>query len=247
MHAVLMLAASHHRFLFRSAPSHRYCELECLHRSYALSGLRYTLDTTINRDNIDSLLACSILLLFHSWSFVDIPNMDEINFAVDGVLAFACGVRDLALQVRKLRIHSIFGGVFMRSFDIPEQDVSFPGLQDLCYALYSEQADNTYRDAAKSLMSVLSVIQKGTLHNVERYLVSWPARCPKEYIIAIQQNDEQALAILAHFYAAASALPSGCDWWFTNRPSFMCRAIVRRLGKGWDKYLMITKTDYSNV
>jgi len=64
MHAVLMLAASHHRFLYRSAPSHRYCELECLHRSYVRSGPRYTLNTTINHDNIDSLRACSILLLF---------------------------------------------------------------------------------------------------------------------------------------------------------------------------------------
>jgi hypothetical protein len=238
MHAVLMLAASHHRFLYRSTHSYRYYELECLHRSYALSGLRYTLDTTISQDNFDSLLACSFLLLFHSWSFLDTPNMDEIDFAVDGVLALTCGTRDLILQARKQRIHSIFGGVLTRSFDIPEQEVSFPVLQDLCYALYSEKTDNTYRSAAKSLVSTLSLIQKDTSHDVERYLVLWPALCSNEYIAAIRQNDEQALAILAHFYAAASALSSRCDWWFTNRSSFMYQAIVRRLGKSWEKYLM---------
>ncbi len=162
MHAVLTLAASHCRFLDHSVPSVRYCELECLHRSYALSGLRYALATAVNQENFDPLFACSLLLSFHTWSFIDTTKVDEINFAVDGVLVLTQGMRDLVLQARKQRIHSVFGDFLNRNFEIPEQQISYLELQDLCYPLNSERTDNTYAGAAVSLMS-FSVAFKQTL------------------------------------------------------------------------------------
>jgi hypothetical protein len=71
MHAVLMIAASHCRFLYPSTRSTRYCELESLHRIYALSSLRDALDAPLNQENFDPVFTCSVLLLIHSWSFID--------------------------------------------------------------------------------------------------------------------------------------------------------------------------------
>ena len=241
MHAILTLSASHCRFLDPSTPSIRYHELECTHRKYALSGLRDALSSPVNKENFDPLLTSSILLLFHSWSFVDTTNADEIHFPVDDVLVITPGLRDIVLQARKKALNSIFGADITRSLELPEQQAFFPELQELCYPLDAERTDNTYASAASSMMSILSAIKKPS-QNTRRCILAWPALCSKEYIAAVQLNDEQALAILAHFYAAASRLSMPCDWLFATRSLFMCRAIVNRLGGFWEKYLTIPQT-----
>lgn len=72
---------------------------------------------------------------------------------------------------------------------------------------------------------------------VRRCLLAWPALCSRDYVDAVQRNDEQALAIHAQFYAAAWILSPPCDWLFAARSLFMCRVIVDQLGAPWEKYL----------
>ncbi|KAN0099063.1 hypothetical protein V8E51_012838 [Hyaloscypha variabilis] len=242
MHAVLTVAASHCRFLYPSTHSTRYCELECLHRIYALSSLRDALDAPLNQENFDPVFTCSVLLLIHSWSLVDTMKAGEIDFGADDVLLITRGTRDIVFEARKQGMHSIFGGVLNPSFEISAQQFPFPELQSLSHSLNPERTDNTYSGAATSMISILGAIKSKAPCNTRKYLLSWPARCSKDYITAIQGNDEQALAILAHFYAAASTISEPCGWLFTTRSSLMCRAIVNRLGSRWANYLTVPKT-----
>jgi hypothetical protein len=213
-----------------------------MHRIYALSSLRDALDAPLNQENFDPIFTCSVLLLIHSWSFIDTVKVGEINFGTDDVLLITRGTRDLVFEARKQGMHTIFGGSLSPSFEIAAQQIFFPELQGLSHSLNDERTDNTYSDAATSMMSILGAIKTNPSRDTRRWLLSWPARCSQEYITAIQQSDEQALAILAHFYAVASTISVPCGWLFTTRSSLMCRAIVNRLGSRWTNYLTVPKT-----
>lgn len=243
MHAILTLAASHHRFIHATLyPMQRY-ELECTYRSHALSGLHDALSSPLNDDNFNPLLTSTILLLFHSWSFVDTINTDGLVLPIDDVLVITMGLRDIVLQGEERQLDSIFGELIRERVQLPkQQSATLPELQILRLPLFSGRPDNTYDRAASSLVSILDGSAHSMVGETRRNLLAWPALCSQEYIAAVQENDEQALVILAHFYAASSGLSRPCDWLFASRSSCMCRSILTRLGDRWESYLTFPKS-----
>ena len=256
MHAFLATAASHLHSLLPGRWGSAYHRIELKHLCKSLQLFRKALETPDNP--IHSLVACSVLLLHHSWKSGFIHNDSEEQ---DSLLPLASGVQKIIWKVKKnldpafidlWRICGPNGTVisYANGTDVPQEleTEMISQYNKLRHCACTSEDDWAFLSAARNMIPVLAFLQlkssskphhtKDIESDAEAYLFHWPAKSEEELKRLSQNHYDATQLLFLYYYDAASKLfPQNC-WWAKMRSEALCRDIGRRLKGKCDSELV---------
>ncbi|KAE8452079.1 hypothetical protein EG329_002245 [Mollisiaceae sp. DMI_Dod_QoI] len=245
MSAVMLVAATHiNHQLPKDDPGRRPVLYHFLN---ALSGLRNALTEPITGSRLDAIISCSILLIHHSWSCIDVTldNQKDIASLFTESFSLFHGLKDCVMAgyaqhilsttawhktfahsprttlTEYIRIHKPRDCDFL-------QKVSHSMLCGLkTYDSACSSADNM--NALSRLSLVLHAIKlaypdiegSGVADDIYRFLLTWPPFCTKGFMDQVKENNPASLLILLYYYAAIVSVFSGKLWWMRDRALLM--------------------------
>lgn len=248
---MLLIAASHLRFLQPLKQSH--CNQELEHFSRIIPSFSAKLSEPMTTYNVHILGACSLLILQYSWASLDTIGQgvnDRSNWVFGDLPGLYSGMRQLGLLALSVcdpyltavvtyrPIHRIMK--YLEGSNLPLELEAFFTHCCQCPS-WSRTDSGTFvhcMDAAQSLIPLISTLKidrcsletSGLIPDILRCLFIWPSMRPDEFRRLIEKEDEVSLVIVLYYYAAVLGLASGKFWWMRERAACTSRLILSRLG-----------------
>jgi hypothetical protein len=270
MHAILALTARHVQMLPEALPSYPLANiqhLEAYHYHKALSIYSSGFLQGVSH-NQHAVIAASLIFVYYSCSLLDF-NPAADNPSDDTSITFIRGIRMIVQEMRitnhvdKPIFTLLFPNMsFMQLHFLPQNPQHGPGkrLLNLIAARPStEKHRELYINCVESLTSYFETcalqpqaVDPPYAEDLVLYFLRWQAMCPPQFVQLIQEYDGVALAILAHYYAAAACHLMRLDkvwWWWKDKPAYMVRTILDYLSDGeWEEWkewprLMLARTE----
>lgn len=248
---MLLIAASHLRFLQPQESSRRIQELE--HFSKVIPSFSKQLSDPITTKNATVYIACSLLILQHAWASLDTADQDGNNWSKWGfssLPALYLGMRELGLRacsvcdpyvtgvITDRPIHRIMN--YLEYSSVPsELEEFFIRCCECPSWLHTDDSTITVcMSAARSLIPLLSTLKldrltldaSGLMPDTLRCLFIWPLLTPDGFGQLLEKNDEVSLVIVLYYCAAVLGLVSEKSWWMQERAAYASRSILSRLG-----------------
>ena len=252
MHGILLIAASHLRFLQQpDRKSHSKQELE--HFSRMIPSFSKKLSEPMTRENAYVLGACSMLILQYTWANMEVADEDgcyRFSSEFGNLIGLYSGMKQLGLMMWSV------GDPYLDSIMTyrPSQrichyleDTSLPLELETFFmhccrcSTWSEATEETFNhrmNAARGLIPLLAAFKlersalelSGLMPDILRCLFTWPLITPVGFRTLLERDDEASLVIVLYYFAAILGLASDKYWWMLERAEYLCRSILRRLG-----------------
>ncbi|KAF2655819.1 hypothetical protein K491DRAFT_715961 [Lophiostoma macrostomum CBS 122681] len=247
MHAFLATAASHLRSLLSDTWGPTYERMELHHLCRSLRLFQEALDTP--NIPVHSLLACSVLLLHHSWKSCIVQNDSKEQ---DSLLPLASGVQKIIWKVKKeldpafidlWRICGPTGSVitYANSTDVShklENDL-LSQYKQLSPCISAPEDKTAFLSAARNLIPVLAILRilpsfdpnlaADIESDIQAYLFHWPAKSDEELRRLFENHYDAAQLLFLYYYDAVLKLfPVHC-WWAKTRAEALYRDIWQKL------------------
>jgi hypothetical protein len=253
MHAMIALAARHLQTLPTPSsgtyvPKPELSQLEERHYQRALGTYSTALRAGIQRNN-QAVLAASFILVYYSCSLLNY-SPGSATPSDDASITFIRGIRTIVHSLKFMSggpmnnlIHAVDGLPSREPDDEPGMQL-LTLIDSLPLTSHSLEHKEIYRERIHSLTPYFEhctwqhFAAPSTQELVIRFL-RWQALCPPEYVQLIRSYDKAALAILAHYYAAAAihlARLSNGWWWWKDKPAYMVQTILDYLDDEWDEW-----------
>lgn len=254
MHAILLMAASHLKYL--QPKEEQFHKAEGQHLSRTLAGFRTALTVPVSEDNADVLLSCSILLLHHAWTVPYSSNQAseeynniDIDIGADNLLQLSVGLKYVALSMWEVREQSIFNHIISSKtiHRIKDWNAKLPSMLDpprfwtrhltLTDGDLVEGNYDGCSDALERLLPVLKCLGSAkcmtdhpdVVSDIGRYLCLWPVKSSDDFLRLAKANEPRCLLVLFSFYLCMSNLASKHFWWVRDRAGCMCNALHMKL------------------
>jgi len=244
MHAVLLVASSHLQHLQPQEKEHQIVALE--HLSQALPMFRGALAATYHDQSrpTEAFIACSMLLLQYLWTF----NSEWWQ----SILGLYRGLTHIVLDFGDLSERNPFSSMLIYSprmrIEGYLKDKEVPSnLEEvfshcLSCTQISGLLNGNYRDYAEPSQRLVTIMcalrlgsrhleESGLVHDVARYLFSWPNLLPDRFVSFLKIGDRRAQVILLYYFVAVSRLRCERFWWMRDRAVYMFEAISFSLGE----------------
>jgi len=250
IHAIFLVTASHLHHLQPSDP--RYQNAISEHLSNVLPRFRAALTTfSGSTDHADALMACAILLVQYSWTFMSPDTAAEPNTdAWFTMLGLYSGLHNVVLSFYHLLDKSRFRRMmkysptmrieaYLRSISMP---TNMDGLFHHCLTCSKisdggEMSSGDCTDASRRLILILCAMRlgqnrleaSGILLDVARCLFTWPTLLSPGFKRLIKLEDGRSQIILLYYFAAVSRLHGEGFWWMRERAICMFKSIWAKL------------------
>jgi hypothetical protein len=250
IHAIFLVTASHLHHLHPDDPRYQNAVLE--HFSNVLPCFRAALDTfSGNTDHADALMACAILLVQYSWTFMSPDTTAEPNTdAWLTMLGLYSGLTSVVLSFYHLLDESRFRRMmkyspvrrieaYLNSISVP---IHIDGLfhHSLTCSKISdggEMSSSDCSDASRRLILILCAMRlgqnrletSGILLDVARCLFTWPSLLSPGFKRLVKLEDGRSQIILLYYFAAVSRLRGERFWWMRERAVCMFKTIWAKL------------------
>jgi len=241
--AVLLVASAHLNY---TLPKDHPARLPVLHHfASALSGLRLALAEEINASNVESIIGCSILLAYYSWSRTEWDSTVETDVTIPflEILAFLQGIKDCVLVVYSIwsiagwsKVMTYRPKIAMQRYVLQSQ-----GQAGKCRILFDHclhcglrtiddgNASDDNVKAMDRLILAFEVIKishpdlkgSGCFHDVVRYLFTWPTFCTRGFAQQVKERNPVSMTILLYYYAAIVYVFPDEIWWAKERAQLM--------------------------
>lgn len=258
MHAVLLMSASHLRFLQPSLGTHT--DAAAYHLDLSLAGFRETLTRPLSERDAGATIACAFLLLHHAWCTpalcLDPSGRLYMDLDGDKMLSFASGLRVLIDTTNQ---SNAFPDHIFKKFLTKESTQRFRdwATKRHCSYDYERQFLGRSRTAARAMtegecwtdcgaldaadrlapifraIDAVSCDEQITdlMHEVQGYVLMWPAKSTKPFEQEVREKKTEALLAMLVFYASCWWLLSTQIWWMGDRSRIMCEAILDHFGE----------------
>ncbi|KAK0109947.1 hypothetical protein ONS95_002614 [Cadophora gregata] len=234
--AVLLLSSAHiNSSLPKKDPTRRPV---LNHFANAVSGLRAALNERITAQSFDSIVGCSFLLVHYSWAAEESDphvthHFHEIVGLINGTKNCVVEGQDLLQGSALYEVFRHRPGLKLEKF-IEESPMRgstrTSALFNHCMmcglgtkGVSGASPDNTH--AIQKLVTVLRAIELSqpnvevtpVLHDIIRYLFTWPLQCTKGFMEHIDAQEPASMTALLYYYAAAASVSLGRVWWMQDR------------------------------
>ncbi|RDW88324.1 hypothetical protein BP6252_00356 [Coleophoma cylindrospora] len=257
-HAVLLLSAAHLNFLHANASPLSARQTELQHHCLTMAGFRRALSRPTEKRNHDALIACSLIVLQHSWADTSPTASEEQDASktctVNSLFPLAAGLRCLVLSTYDIKPSSALADrvCFKQAKPFPWQfcNAAFAVRLELFFGLVFEVGHGDYASgedtfsaqihhmqAAERLSTVLSITYDQTDPesadlglDVARYLFLWPAMCSDGFRRLAEEEDPASLIILLAYAHGIERILPASFWWMHGKASLMTRELVLAIG-----------------
>lgn len=247
MHALLLMAAAHLRYLHSG--SRLYLGQESQHFSSTIIGFQNALTSPSLKEGADAVTACSLLLLQYSWSVpypstADLKNATCSRLELGNMLGFSAGLKTVLQTAWQVRTKSVFNTIihagmldklkaWVNEESVPctiEELLSSKSMLPWPYFDHEDSGcagyDCDLRDAVDRLIPLLRAATSNRrevdfLKEANQYLVLWPGKCDGIFRRAVERKNQEALLIMLCFFLCTATLASKEFWWLRDRSAAM--------------------------